>query len=594
MARSLQGPFQLRNVDMLSEPSAGPRLDNATTLWHSIDWRKCHRAVRKLQMRIAKAVREGRWRVVRRLQRLLTRSFSAKCLAVLRVTENRGRKTPGVDGETWNTPLSKTNAVSALGKRDYRPMPLRRIYIPKKSGKSKRPLSIPTLNDRAHQALHRFGLEPIAEALADRNSYGFRPARCTADAIEQCYILLARKDSPQWILEGDIKGCFDNIDKSWMEEHIPMDRKILKSWLDTGFIEQEALFPTPAGVPQGGIISPTISNMVLDGMERLLHEHFPPKGRRRQKVHLVRYADDFLVTGVSRETLEEGVMPLLKAFLAERGLELSAEKTQITHIQTGFDFLGQSLRKHGDKLVIEPSRASRRAFREKVRALLGRLKTAPQELVIGKLNPVIRGWANYHHHVMSKDIFYAMDSWLWRRLWRWCRRRHPNKNGHWIANRYFERVGSRRWVFRASKRVVKGKITWAPRPGNGKRPYPTLLSMGDTKIVRHVKVKQDANPYDPAWELYFEERLDRKMRRSLSWVPRTLWIRQGGQCPICSEKLSYERDWNVHHVLYRCHGGTSVLDNLQLLHANCHRQLHARDAAGQSPDRERLTEGLSR
>ena len=208
------------------------------------------------------------------------------------------------------------------------------------------------------------------------------------------------------------------------------------------------------------------------------------------------------------------------------------------------------------------------------------MKTAPQELVIGELNPVIMGWANYHHHVMSKDIFYEMDSWIWRRIWHWCCRRHPKKNGRWIAERYFEHVDSRRWVFQASKRVVQGKIVAAPRPGRGNRPYSTLLQMGDTKIVRHVKVQQDAHPYDPAYELYFEERLDRKKRNNQSWVPRSLWKRQGGQCPMCSEKLSWERHWNVHHVIYRCNGGSSSLDNLQLLHPNCHRQLHARDAAG--------------
>ena len=298
---------------MLTEISAGPHLENTADAWHDIDWAKCHRAVRKLQVRIAKVVKENRWRAVRRLQRLLARSWSAKCLAVLRVTENRGRKTPGVDGETWNSPEAKSNAVAALGKQDYRPQPLRRIYIPKKNGK-KRPLSIPVMSDRAHQALHLLGLDPVAETLADPNSYGFRPWRSTADAIEQCFNLLARKVAPSWILEGDIKGCFDNIDKTWILEHMPMDRRILKSWLDVGFIENKALFPTPAGVPQGGIISPTIANLVLDGMESLLRKHFPTNSSGRSQVHMVRYADDFIVTGVSREALEGEVKPLLRTF----------------------------------------------------------------------------------------------------------------------------------------------------------------------------------------------------------------------------------------------------------------------------------------
>lgn len=566
---------------MLAELSTSPRPAVATT-WHEIPWAKCRRAVGKLQVRIAKAVKVGHWRAVHRLQRLLARSFSAKCLAVLRVSENRGHKTPGVDRVTWNTPEAKFDAVSALGKRDYRPQPLRRIYIPKKNGK-KRPLSIPTLSDRAHQALHHLGLDPVAESSADPNSYGFRSGRSTADAIEQCFNLLARKVAPQWILEGDIKGCFDNIDKGWMQEHIPMDRRLLKSWLDAGFIEDEALFPTPAGVPQGGIVSPTIANLVLDGMETLLRQHFPENrhtGRIRNQVHLVRYADDFIVTGDSREILEQEVKPLLEGFLRERGLELSAEKTRITHLEAGFDFLGQNIRKHRDKLVIQPSRSSIKAFRNKVRRLLGELKTAPQEMVIGKLNPVIRGWANYHRHVISSRIFSAMDTWIWERVWHWCCRLHPKKNRHWIANRYFAREETRSWVFQASKRVVKGKIVDRPGCQDGKRPYPTLLKMADTPIVRHVKIRQDANPYDPEQELYFEERWKRKLKRGLRGIPRSLWERQEGICPRCKQQLDLHRSWDVHRVRYRCHGGSDKLDNLELLHPNCHRQLHSRDSAG--------------
>lgn len=570
------------------ESSAGPRPGNAATQWHDIDWAQVHRRVRKLQARIAKAVNEGRWRAARRLQRLLTRSFSAKALAVLRVTENRGRKTPGVDGVIWDTPEAKTDAVSALGKRDYRPQPLRRIYIPKSNGK-KRPLSIPVMADRACQALHRLGLDPIAETTADPNSYGFRKARSTADAIEQCFNLLARKCAPAWVLEGDIKGCFDNFDFDWILSHIPMDRRILESWLKAGFIENQTLFPTSAGVPQGGIISPTISNMVLDGMERLLREHFPRTSSKktRHQVHLVRYADDFIVTADTREVLEYEVRPLLEDFLQERGLELSAEKTKITRIQDGFDFLGQNIRKYGDKLLTKPSRSNQRQFRAKVNKLLGELKTAPQEMVIGKLNPVIRGWANYHRHVVSKRVFCTMDYWLWERLWRWCRRRHPKKNGHWIADRYFVREGTRGWIFQASRRVVKGKIVQRPRPDD--RPYPTLLFVADTKIKRHRKVKQDANPYDPEWELYFEERITRKLKHYLRGKPRTLWVLQDGTCPECGEKLDLRRSWEVHHVVYRCHGGPDTIDNLVLLHPNCHRQLHSRDSAGRSPAGENLT-----
>jgi RNA-directed DNA polymerase len=295
---------------------------------------------------------------------------------------------------------------------------------------------------------------------------------------------------------------------------------------------------------------------------------------------LVRYADDFIVTGDTQEVLRDEVQPLLESFLRERGLELSAEKTRITHIEAGFDFLGQTVRKYGGKFLTRPSRSNQKSFREKIRRLLGELKTAPQEMVIGKLNPAIRGWANYHRHGASKRVFSAMDHWIWERLWHWCRRRHPKKNAHWIADRYFVRVGTRGWIFQASKRVVKGKIVDRPRCEPDKRPYPTLLNMADTPIVRHVKIRQDANPYDPEQEMYFEARLDRKLKRHLRGKPRTLWVLQKGICPRCSQKLDLRRSWNVHHVVYRCHGGSDLIDNLELLHPNCHRQLHSRDAAG--------------
>ena len=200
-------------------------------------------------------------------------------------------------------------------------------------------------------------------------------------------------------------------------------------------------------------------------------------------------------------------------------------------------------------------------------------------MVIGKLNPVIRGWANYHRHVVSKNVFDSLDQWLWRSLWRWCRRRHPKKNAHWVADRYFVREGTRGWIFQASQHVVKGRIRRLPLPEDGRR-YPTLFRMSDTKIVRHIKIRQDAHPYDPAYELYFEERWNRRMRDSLAWIPRTLLARQDGKCCACGERLSLSRGWHVHHVVYRCHGGSDLLENLVLLHPNCHRQLHARDAAG--------------
>lgn len=261
--------------------------------WHSIDWANCHREVRRLQARIVKATQEGRLGKVKSLQWLLTHSFAGKVLAVKRVTENQGKNTPGVDGETWSTPEAKSQAVLSLKRRGYSPRPLRRVYIPKANGKL-RPLGIPTMRDRAMQALHLLALEPVSESTADPNSYGFRSQRCTADAIEHCFKALSRGNSPQWVLEADIKGCYDNISHAWMLAHVPTDKAILRKWLAAGYVEDGQLFPTEAGTPQGGIISPTIANLTLDGLQGMLDRAFPWSTRRGQKVkvNLVRYADD--------------------------------------------------------------------------------------------------------------------------------------------------------------------------------------------------------------------------------------------------------------------------------------------------------------
>src|SRR5471030_1511696 len=210
--------------------------------WHSIDWVNCYREIRRLQARIVKAIQDGKDGKVKALQWLLTHSFSGKALAVRRVTENQGRRTPGVDGVTWSTPKSKINAVSSLKRRGYRPRPLRRIYIPKANGTKMRPLGIPCMLDRAQQALYLLALEPIAETTADLNSYGFRPERSTADAGEQCFVCLAKKTSAEWVLEADIKSCFDQISHDWMVANVPTDRVILKKWLKAGFVYQNVLF----------------------------------------------------------------------------------------------------------------------------------------------------------------------------------------------------------------------------------------------------------------------------------------------------------------------------------------------------------------
>jgi len=292
---------------------------NKVSDWEAVNWPKARRAVRRLQLRIAKATRAGKHGKAKALSWLLTHSRSAKLLAVKRVTENKGAKTPGVDDKLWRTDRQKYAAVQNLKRRGYRPQPLRRLYIPKKNGKL-RPLSIPTLHDRARQALHSLALKPIAETVGDRNSYGFREGRSCADAIGQCFCALAKSYAPVWVLEGDIKSCFDRISHPWLLKTIPMDKRVLRQWLEAGYWEKGQLFPTNEGTPQGGIISPLLSNLTLDGMEKAIRSQIKI---RRDQVNFIRYADDFVVTARTKEMLEQIVKPIVVAFLAQRGLELS-------------------------------------------------------------------------------------------------------------------------------------------------------------------------------------------------------------------------------------------------------------------------------
>ena len=494
--------------------ASAARADAGAPSRSEVDWTKIREEVRRLQVRIAKATQEGRWGKVRALQRLLTHSQSGKLLAVKRVTENRGKNTPGVDGEIWRTPAAKSRGVESLRRHGYQPSPPRRVYIPKSNGKQ-RPLGIPTMKDRAMQALWKLALEPVAETTADPNSYGFRPERSTADAIGQCFTILARSNAAEWILEGDIRGCFDNLSHEWLLENTPMDREVLRKWLKAGFIDENTFFATEEGTPQGGIISPVLANMALDGLEEALRARFGRRGskRSRYKVNVVRYADDFIVTGASKEVLKTEVRPVVEQFMSTRGLELSQEKTRITHIEEGFDFLGQNVRKYGGKLLIKPSKKNVKAFLGKLRGVVKENKMARQRNLILLLNPIIRGWAQYHRHVVASKTFATVDHRIWRTLWYWSKRRHPNKSAQWVMEKYFRTRGSRKWVFGARDRLLDDTHRWVD-----------LYLAADVFIRRHPKIKGQANPFDPAWDDYFAQRKRHKVEasglaRRKAWKP---------------------------------------------------------------------------
>lgn len=375
---------------------------------------------------------------------------------------------------------------------------------------------------------------------------------------------LGKKQSAQWILEGDLKACFDEISHPWMLAHIPTDKTILRKWLQAGFIEQNTLHPTEAGTPQGGVISPVAANLTLDGLEALLRERFPQVGHGRSAlVNMVRYADDFIITGRTKQLLESEVKPLVTEFFKTRGLELSQEKTRITHIEEGFDFLGQNVRKYNGKLLIKPSRKSVRAFLDKVRGVIKTNKQATTGGLIAQLNPIIRGWAHYHRHVVSSATFCKVDSAIFNCLWRWELRRHRNKPARWTYRKYFEHFDGAGSVFRERGRGRDGKPT-----------LTCLFHAASLSIVRHVKIKGEANPYDPQWETYFERRLDLTMEANPKRRLLRLWFGQQGLCSACGHKITRMTGWRSHKLIWRVYGGSDNMRNRVLLHPQCHRRVH--------------------
>jgi RNA-directed DNA polymerase len=445
------------------------------------------------------------------------------------------------------------------------------VYIPKSNGKL-RGLGIPTMADRAMQALYLLGLDPIAESHADGHSYGFRLERRCADAMAQTHILLSHRHGPEWILEGDIKACFDKISHEWLLAHVPMDRQLLRRWLRAGFLEKHAWFATTEGTPQGGIISPALANWTLDGLQRLLAERFAttPRQQGKSKVHLVRYADDFLITGTSKELLRDQVRPLVSHFLKERGLELSHEKTQITHVEVGFDFLGQNVRRYRcGKVLTKPSSQSVKTFLSKIRETIDNSGSLTAGEMIRRLNQQIKGWTMYHRYAASKRTFTYVDHRIFQMLWRWCRRRHPKKNRTWIKKRYFRKDGHRHWIFTG---------TLFNQNGQG-RPIELMVA-AQVKIIRYVKIRSAVNPYDPEWELYLEARLGWQLTQTLAGRSRIeyLWKEQEGRCRVCGQPLRIaEEDCQIHHRIWRSRGGSDTADNMELLHANCHRQIHVQE-----------------
>lgn len=455
--------------------------------WNEFPWNDALSYVNRLQKRIAKAVKERKFRLAKRLQYLLTHSFYAKALVVKKVIGNTGSRTTGVDGVKWRLPHEIMKAVLSLTDKGYEAHPLSRIFIPKSNTGKMRPLSIPTYYDRAMQALYALALQPWAETTADRTSFGFRIYRSAQDAAEYLLMCLNKKNSAPYILEGDIKGCFDNISHEWLIREIPMDKRVLNEFLKAGYIHEGAYFDTLTGVPQGGIISPILANMALDGIEHLLKCRF-----KNQKVNLVRYADDWVVTAKSKEVALE-IKNVISEFLKERGLSLSEEKTTIVHIEDGFDFLSWNFRKFNGKVLMKPSKKAVVTIIRSIGDIILNAKGWTQEALIRKLNPVITGWTMYHRCGSASQTFRNLDALTWGMLWHWAKRRHPGKGNHWVARKYWHSVHNSNWTFTT--------FTY------------TFRRFTDTKIRYHKLLQMTRNPYLDSE--YFSDRFsDYKTRQT--------------------------------------------------------------------------------
>lgn len=434
---------------------------------------------------------EDRYNLVKILQYLLTKSYYAKLLAVRKVLTNKGKRTAGVDGEKWDTAKKKYLGALALKNKGYKAKPLKRTYINKANGK-KRPLGIPTMYDRAMQALYALSLDPVAETVMSKTAFGFRKYRSTKDASSYIFNCIAQKTGAPWILEGDIKGCFDNISHHWLLENIPMNKRILKQFLKAGYVFKKELYPTANGTPQGGIISPILANLTLNGMSELLNRKYSSNkegtiSRRYNlhQIHTIVYADDFIVTANNEEILHQ-VKQDIEEFLKVRGLVLSKEKTIITHIDKGFDFLGWTFRKFNNKLIITPSKKSVKKICKKITETIRLNLMQKQENLIRQLNAIIRGWCNYHKNVCSKKTFQKVDKVIFEMLWRWAKRRHPTKSKAWRKIRYFGNTSTRDWIFETKR--------------------DRLLFASDTKIRRHILIRLEAHPYLEKYIEYYSKR----------------------------------------------------------------------------------------
>ena len=538
------------------------------TDWNSITWKRANRVVTRLRQRIFKATRDGDLKKVRNLQKLLLRSYSNIVLSVRRVTQlNSGKKTAGVDKLLVLTPGARGTLVDILTKFiPWKPLPVKRVYIRKSNGKQ-RPLGIPCVIDRCLQAIVKNALEPYWEAQFERTSYGFRPGRGVHDAIERIHSMSKGNSTKSWVVDADIEGCFDNIAHSPLLKTIGNfpARKLIQQWLKAGYVDKGVFKDTDTGVPQGGIISPLLANIALHGMESALGIRYDKHGHNLSNRGIVRYADDLVVFCKSQEDAAR-VVDILSHWMEIKGLALSKSKTNIVHLSEGFNFLSFNIRwykdiytKTGRKVLIKPSKEAILDVRNKIRKVWLENKSSNVNYLISKLNPIIRGVANYYRTVVSSHIFHKLDTWMYVRENRYTKRMHPKKSAGWRKYKYWGRLNFDRndnWVF------------------GDKRTLQYLLKFSWFNIRRHTMVKSDASYDNPDLVEYWELRTKRKSQNLIPSYQK-LARKQGYKCCVCGESLFNDEPIQKHHKVPRSKGGKDTYANLELMHYYCHQQVHS-------------------
>ncbi len=545
--------------------------------WNKLPWRKLEQHVYHLQKRIFQAEQHGNTKAVRTLQKLLMKSRAARLLAVRRVTQdNQGKNTAGIDGIKTVAPKQRFAMVGHIHPehwKEHKAKSVRRVYIPKPGKPEKRPLGIPVMQDRAQQALVKMALEPQWEGNFEPNSYGFRPGRSCHDAIAAIFVTIAQKD--KYVLDADLKGCFDNINHEALLRKLktfPMLQREIKAWLKAGCIDNGVFEESKAGTPQGGVISPLLANIALHGMETCVQQAFTQK---EGKPHFVRYADDFVVFHPTEQGVQKA-QRVLEEWIKDIGLEMKPSKTKITHTlkeykgQVGFDFLGWHIRQYpvgknrsgkvgstgkllGFKTLIRPNQEAIKRHMSVTHEVIKRNRNAPQGKLIKELNPIIKGWTNYHRTVASKETFSTCGHRLYLQLASWANRRHPNKGKRWVAQKYWHVGDGQGWNFSDGK--------------------STLWTHSQTAIQRHAKVRGTASPYDGNL-LYWSQRLSK--HPMLNGTKAKLLKKQGGKCRWCELYFTDEDLIEIDHITPKSEGGGEELSNKLALHRHCHDEKHTK------------------